>query len=165
MVCNFVMRMSHVMRLGFSIAAVLSVGLLALPAHAGDLSGTVHNAVADPVAGVLVTVPALGLETVSDEAGGYRFENLPEGEWKLGVKRGDDAVQQVTAQIPQDGDATRNVFLISRNAIADARAALAFDDAARSDALADQAWDEARKLLANVKATAPSQWVWRDDAG
>ncbi len=142
-----------------------AVALAAVPvgALAGDLSGTVRDSAATPVAGVTVTIPALGVTTTTDAEGTYRFEGLQAGEHRIAVELADDARQFTTAQVPLTGEATRNVFLYSRTALDHARDGLNPVEAMLADMLMAQAWDEASELAA--QAESREEQAWTDYAG
>lgn len=136
--------------------ALGAIALLFAPATAlaGDLSGTVRDAVAQPVAGVQVLIPALGISTTTDADGGYRFEGLDAGEYRVAVELADDARQHVNARVPETGEATRNVFLYSRAALDHARDGVNPVEAMLADALMEQAWEEASEITATTDLSA-----------
>ena len=134
--------------------ALIAVALLAIPAaaHAGDLAGKVRDAAASPVAGAQVVIPELGLSTLTDAEGTYRFEGLAEGEYRITVELADDARQHSKAQVPQVGEATRNIFLYSSAALNHARSGLNPVEAMLAEALMAQAWEEASEMTAQAEA-------------
>lgn len=130
-----------------------ALALLAAPsmAHAGDLSGTVRDSAAQPVAGVAVTIPALGLSVTTDENGQYRFNDLTAGEHRITVELAEDARQHANAQVPETGEATRNVFLYSRTALDHARSGINPVEAMLAEVLMAQAWEDARDMNAQAE--------------
>lgn len=132
--------------------ALLSSPSLAL---AGDLSGTVRDSAAQPVAGVAVTIPELGLSVTTDENGRYSFTGLDAGEHRLAVELADDVRQHVSARVPETGEATRNVFLYSRVALDHARSGINPVEAMLADVLMAQAWEEAREMTAQAERLEP----------
>lgn len=136
--------------------ALGAIALLLSPATAlaGDLTGTVRDSVAQPVAGVQVLIPALGVSTTTDAAGGYRFEGLEAGEYRVAVELAADARQHVSARVPETGEATRNVFLYSRAALDHARDGVNPVEAMLADALMEQAWEEASEITATTDLSA-----------
>lgn len=146
----------------FRIALFASaMALAAVPASAlaGDLAGTVRDSAASPVIGVTVTIPALGLSTTTDAEGAYRFEGLQAGEHRIAVELADDARQFTSAQVPETGEARRNVFLYSRTALDHARDGLNPVEAMLADMLMAQAWDEAGELAAQAETREEQAWT------
>ncbi len=138
-----------------NVALLASACVLAVApasALAGDLSGTVRDSAASPVAGATVTIPALGLSTTTDAEGVYRFEGLRAGEHRVAVELADDARQFTSVQVPETGEATRNVFLYSRAALNHARDGLNPVEAMLADMLMAQAWDEASEMTAQAES-------------
>ncbi len=134
-----------------------AAALLAMPsiAHAGDLSGTVNDSTARPVAGAQVTIPALGLSTVTDADGTYRFEGLAAGEHRVAVELANDERQFADADVPETGEATRNIFLYSSASLEQARNGINPVEAMLAEALMAQAWDEARRMTAQAQTREP----------
>lgn len=148
------------------IASIIgTAALLALPtaAVAGDLSGTVNDSTALPVAGAQVSIPALGLSTVTDAEGAYRFEGLDAGKHRVAVELADGARQHVQADVPATGETTRNVFLYSPAALAHANEGVNPVEAMLADMLLEQAWQEARELAAQTGQ--PEQMALPDFTG
>ena len=72
------------------LAGVLSVLALAAgdaQAQRGRLIGTVNDTAGKPVAGAVVAVAALRLETATDEQGVFVFSDLPSGAIDLSIRR------------------------------------------------------------------------------
>lgn len=134
-----------------------ALGLLSAPstAHAGDLSGTVRDSAAQPVAGVAVTLPELGLSATTDEDGRYQFTGLSAGEHRIAVELEGDIRQHAKAQVPETGEATRNVFLYSRTALNHARSGINPVEAMLADVLMAQAWEEASEMTAQAERLEP----------
>lgn len=134
--------------------AIISAALFAIPAvaSAGNLSGTVRDPAAAPVAGAQVVIPELGLSTLTDAEGAYRFEGVAEGEYRIAVELADDARQHSKARVPQVGEATRNIFLYSSAALDHARSGLNPVEAMLAEALMAQAWEEASEMTARAQA-------------
>lgn len=140
-----------------SLLPACALALLAAPctAQAGDLSGTVRDSAARPVAGVAVTIPDLGLSVTTDEEGRYRFTDLAAGEHRVAVELADDARQHTSVQVPETGEATRNLFLYSRVALDHARSGINPVEAMLADVLMAQAWEEASEMTAQAERLEP----------
>ncbi len=65
----------------FLLALMLGFSLLASAQN--KVIGTVLDQQSKPVSGVNITIPELHKETVSDEKGAYRFNNVPNGTFKI----------------------------------------------------------------------------------
>lgn len=130
-----------------------AAAFLCLPsaALAGDLSGTVNDSTARPVAGAQVVIPSLDLSTTTDTDGAYRFEGLPAGEHRVAVELANNERQFASAEVPETGEATRNIFLYSSAALAQARNGINPVEALLAEALMAQAWDEARRMTAQAE--------------
>jgi iron complex outermembrane recepter protein len=62
------------------IACLLSLKLLAQPAPSGSITGVISNsATRQHLQGAIVEIPELGKRATSDNAGRYKFENVPQG--------------------------------------------------------------------------------------
>ncbi len=133
----------------FASAAALIV--LPAPAFAGDLSGTVNDSTARPVAGAQVVIPELGLSTVTDDQGTYRFEGLRAGEHRVAVELANDERQFVSAQVPETGETKRNIFLYSAAALNQARIGINPVEAMLAEALMARAWEDARRMTAQAE--------------
>ena len=151
------------MRILLAPFAFAAAALLACPAAAGDLAGRVHDAKARPLAGVAVLLPELGRETFTDADGRYAFADLPEGETGLAVMLENGAMQHTNAQVPAEGTASRNIFLMSTRAIASAQAGLAAALDAQAAKLAAESWALAEQQLREAETAEASDWNWRDD--
>ena len=134
-----------------------AAALIALPtsAFAGDLSGTVNDSTARPVAGAQVVIPALGLSTVTDAEGTYRFEGLEAGEHRVAVELANEERQFASAQVPETGEAKRNIFLYSSAALDQARIGINPVEAMLAEALMAQAWEDARRMTAQADTREP----------
>ena len=134
--------------------ALIAAALLAIPAaaHAGDLSGKVRDSAASPVAGAQVVIPELGIATLTQADGSFRFEGLDAGEYRIAVKLADDVRQHASAQVPAEGEATRNIFLYSSAALDHARSGINPVEAMLAEALMAQAWEEASRMTAQADA-------------
>ncbi len=146
---NFVLTLVivlEIMRLFATLAMPLAL-FAAHPALAGDLSGTVSDAKAQPVAGMTVSIPALSLTTQTDADGAYSFADLPEGGHEIAVSVNDEAVQFAFADVPADGSAKRNIFLFSRAVITTARTGMSPQDAAEAARITSEAMEAAEAML------------------
>ena len=134
--------------------ALIAIPLLGIPvaASAGDLSGKVRDSAAAPVAGAQVAIPELGLATLTQADGTYRFEGLDAGEYRIAVELADDARQHASAQVPETGEVTRNIFLYSSAALDHARSGINPVEAMLAEALMAQAWEEASEMTAQADA-------------
>ncbi|APE28284.1 carboxypeptidase-like regulatory domain-containing protein [Aurantiacibacter gangjinensis] len=146
-------------RLALILAAA---ALVPTAAHAGELSGTVRDASARPVAGAQVVIPGLGLATTTAEDGTYRFDDVVEGEHRVGVELGEGNRQFASASVPAEGEATRNFFLYSARSVAVAETGMNPVEAMLLETLAARAWDEAREVAANEETGEAVSWRWRD---
>ncbi|MGB3797382.1 MAG: carboxypeptidase-like regulatory domain-containing protein [Alteraurantiacibacter sp.] len=141
--------------------ALTAFAMLAAPttAHAGDLRGKVSDAAASPVAGARVMIAELGLATITDADGTYRFEGLDAGNYRIAVQLADDARQHVSVKVLDTGEATRNIFLYSGAALDHARSGMNPVEAMLAEALMAQAWEAASEMTAQADAqnarTAP----------
>lgn len=131
----------------------LALAVFAAPASAlaGDLQGRVRDHAGQPVAGATVTIPALGLTSVTGADGVYRFEGLDAGEHRIAVELAADARQFATAQVPETGEVTRNLFLYSRATLDHARGGLDPVEAMLAELLMAQAWEEASEMAAQAE--------------
>ncbi len=138
--------------LSFSLAM-----FAAQPALAGDLAGTVNDAKAQPLAGMTVSIPALGLVTQTDACGAYSFADLPEGEHEIAVSLGEEAVQFVSALVPREGAAKRNIFLLSRRVVTAAASGMSPQEAAEAARITREGMDAADAMLqsAGERRAAP----------
>jgi|GEM_PF-1297064 len=134
-----------------------AAALFAMPsaAMAGDLSGTVSDSSARPVAGAQVVIPSLGISTTTDADGGYSFEGLDAGRYRIAVELANDARQHASAEVPATGEATRNIFLYSATALDHARSGINPVEAMLADVLMAQAWEEAREMTAQADLREP----------
>ncbi len=128
-----------------------AIAALPAAATAGDLSGKVRDSAATPVAGAQVVIPELGLSTRTDADGSYRFEDLRAGEYRIAVQLADDVRQHASAQVPETGEGTRNIFLYSNAALDHARSGISPVEALLAEALMAQAWEEASKMTAQAE--------------
>ncbi|MWV28456.1 carboxypeptidase-like regulatory domain-containing protein [Aurantiacibacter rhizosphaerae] len=136
------------------IASVLAVStMIAAPtaANAGDLSGKVRDAAAAPVAGAQVVITELGVSAITDAEGVYRFHGLDAGKYRIAVELADDVRQHASAQVPETGEATRNIFLYSSAALDHARSGINPVEALLAEALMAQAWEEASRMTAQAE--------------
>lgn len=131
----------------------------AQPVLAGDLAGTVADARAQPVAAIAVTIPALGLETRTDAKGAYSFADLPEGEHEVAVKLDGEAVQFASAQVPAEGAAKRNIFLLSRAVLTAARSGMSPEEAAEAARITSEAMEAAKAMLKNAETRAAPEML------
>ncbi|MEL1250762.1 carboxypeptidase regulatory-like domain-containing protein [Aurantiacibacter gilvus] len=136
---------------------------MALPvtAHAGELSGVVRDSVAQPVAGATVEVPELGLVTQTDTDGRYSFADVAAGEHRIAVEQVEGALQFASVTVPEQGTATRNVFLYPRRVVEEAATGVNPLETMLLDVLAAQAWEEASEMTA-ADAGEAVNWQWRD---
>lgn len=137
--------------------AILAAALLSMPgaALAGNLSGTVSDSTARPVAGAQVSIPELGLATVTDGEGAYRFEGLERGEHRVAVELANDERQFASVTVPETGEVTRNIFLYSSASLEQARNGLNPVESMLAEALMAEAWDRASEMIAQVEAREP----------
>lgn len=147
--------------------AILAAGLLgaATAAHAGELTGTVRDATAQPVAGAEVAIPALGLTTTTAADGSYRFENLAAGEHRIAVTVAEDVRQHIRADVPETGEATRNVFLYAATALDHARSGVSPAEAMLGELLMTQAWDAASEMTGEAEAGEAVSLDWDQVTG
>lgn len=147
----------------FSILAAfgaLAASLIgAQPALAGDLAGTVADARAQPVAGIVVAIPALGMETRTDASGAYSFADLPEGEHEVAVSLGAEAVQFASAKVPAEGAAKRNIFLLSRAVVTTARSGMSPDEAAEAARITSEGMQAAKAMLESTETRAAPEML------
>jgi iron complex outermembrane recepter protein len=76
----------------FSCGAAIIIAMLATPAFAGEIDGSVRDASGVAVAGVEVRVRGLDAVTVTDEHGHFHFDSVPPGEHVVEV--GDEGVAE-----------------------------------------------------------------------
>ena len=138
-------------------AVLAAVACFALPATAlaGDLSGTVSDSSARPVAGAQVVIPELGVATITDADGSYRFEGLPAGEHRVAVELANAERQFARAQVSETGEAKRNFYLYSGAALDQARIGISPVEAMLAEVLMAQAWEDAREMTAQAETRAP----------
>lgn len=103
-----------------SILATTAVALLfaAASARAGDLAGQVHDAHGAPAAGVLVVMEETGAEALTGADGSYRFEALDAGQHTIAIMLPGGHVQRARVNVAQEGETQRNLFMLSRDALA-----------------------------------------------
>lgn len=138
----------------FAFLCAFATLTAAQPALAGDLVGKVADARAQPVAGITVAIPALGLETQTDAQGAYSFVGLPEGAHEVAVELDDEAVQFASAQVPAEGAVKRNIFLMSRAVIATARSGMSPEEAAEAARITKEGMEAAEAMLQNAAIRA-----------
>ncbi len=143
------------------LASCLALMALPVTAQAGELSGVVRDSVAMPVAGATVEVPELGLVTQTDAEGRYRFDDVAAGERRIAVEQVEGARQFASVTVPDEGSATRNVFLYPRRVVEEAATGVNPLETMLLDVLAAQAWEDASEMTANDAGEAVS-WQWRD---
>lgn len=139
------------------VAVLAAVACLAMPttALAGDLAGTVNDSSARPVAGAQVVIPELGLATITDADGSYRFEGLAAGEHRVAVELANAERQFARARVPATGEAKRNFYLYSSAALDQARIGISPVEAMLAEVLMAQAWEDASELTAQAETRAP----------
>lgn len=80
-------------------------------------SGTDGDSMADatgtPLAGAIVSIPALDMETETGADGAYFFERVPAGDWRVFVAHEAHYGQEATVRIKRDEETTLNVVLQS----------------------------------------------------
>ncbi|RPF70753.1 peptidase associated/transthyretin-like domain-containing protein [Aurantiacibacter spongiae] len=143
-------------------AALLASMSVAGAAQAGDVAGKVYGADALPRGGVAVSLPDLDRTTRTATDGSYRFDGVPAGSLVVAVAASADAVQRARVDVPETGEARRDVFLYSARVIGSVRDGgdpLVNALAERSMA---SAWDAASAMVADA---APTAWRWRDSDG
>ena len=154
--------MSRTALLASCIAPLLACVALPVTAQAGELSGVVRDSVAQPVAGATVEVPELGLVTQTDAEGRYTFTDVAAGEHRIAVEQVEGARQFAPVTVPEQGTATRNVFLYPRRVVEEAATGVNPLETMLLDVLAAQAWEDASEMTANEAAGEPVSWQWRD---
>lgn len=137
------------------LASAIALIMAPATALAGDLSGTVRDSAALPVAGAEVVIPALGVSATTDGQGVYRFEGLDAGDYRIAVELAGDMRQHASATVPESGAATRNVFLYSQAALEHANDGVNPVEAMLADMLMAQAWEEASELAAKAETHEP----------
>lgn len=120
-----------------------------------------RDSVAQPVAGATVEVPELGLLTHTDADGHYSFDDVAAGEHRIAVEQVEGARQFASVTVPEQGTATRNVFLYPRRVVEEAATGVNPLEAMLLDVLAQQAWEEASEMTAADAGEAVT-WQWRD---
>ncbi len=135
------------------LASALALSIMPAAAHAGDLSGTVRDSAAQPVAGAQVSIPALGAVTTTDADGNYSFSGLDAGTHRIAVDLAADVRQHASASVPETGEAVRNIFLYSSAALDHARDGLNPVEAMLAEALMAQAWEEASEMTTRAMAS------------
>lgn len=144
------------------LSAVAAIAF-AVPAQAGDLSGTVYDGSGVPAANVQLSVPELGVETVTAADGSYRFEGLAAGEHEIAIGLSGDTVQYASATVAEQGVAQRNIVLFSRASVQRAIDADAGVNPAEAEAAFEDALALAEQMLDNGIAAGDGRaWRWND---
>lgn len=148
-------------------AAILALCLTcaATSVQAGELSGTLRDASALPVAGATVTLPELGRATTTDANGRYSFDGLAAGRYAIAVSVADDIRQHSSAAVPAEGEATRNLFLLSNRALDHARDGINPAQALLADVLMARAWEAAQAMDAEREGEPQVSWIADDSEG
>ncbi|MFB0610976.1 carboxypeptidase-like regulatory domain-containing protein [Aurantiacibacter poecillastricola] len=131
-------------------ALALALTISPVAAFAGDLTGTVLDSSAMPVAGAQVSIAGLERAVITDADGRYVFEGLSEGEYRIAVRLADDARQHASASVPEAGEAKRDIFLLSPAALDHARNGVNPAEALLAEAQAARAWEEASEMAAQM---------------
>jgi hypothetical protein len=75
----------------------------------GSLLGRVSSGQGKPMAGISVGVPALKLETLTDETGEYQFQDIPPGQHQLVFNQGTQRLATTVVKVQSDETSTENL--------------------------------------------------------
>lgn len=147
------------------IAAVFASAALicaASGAQAGDIAGTVYDSRGRPAADVLLTIDELGMEAVTAHDGSYRFSDVVTGDHRIAIMRGAQPVQRISVHVAGEGDAARNIVMISATAMRSFQAATLQDDGQGGEEAFAEAIALAEQMVREAPASDAQAWRWRD---
>ncbi len=99
------MKRNHYPFVAAAVAAALSAPLM--PAWAGDLVGRVTDAGGRPLPNATVRIPQLGMSTVADRSGNYRFVDVPAGTHTVQVEYVGFGTSKNDVAVPESGEVSQ----------------------------------------------------------